>query len=455
MYYRTAIFLLLWTIQSVCYGYLTTKASPQLIIPELYNAARQEMTLTSTDLNLNYNVPLFASSEQSFQMNYSVSNFETRCGKLSFSGSDHLQNQSHWYHGINKIYYSQKFGNLTLETGIGYDYNREKSLSYQYDTNEINSYNNIQYNYINIKNIVKNSYFGNLNLLFSLNNVASLIAGLEFLYTTIQGSSYEESYTTGYDTYGLHISSSSIMHKYSKKDYYLQYSAGAGILRNESYLFKNNDALCIIFHWSGDHSYVSPKKITQPRFFTNDQPSINLRSESEYTNFFDLQFLRFNKAADSFNDLNSSNFKLQWTKFTTEYLKGSISYSNFRSRTLQVSTYPEYEDIDQLNYPKSFYQSNDLHLRLESLQKVHFFRYFYLNASSFLEYNLSPSPYYNQQSFYGWVLPGIGAKFPLLHTFLIDLRYPLGIFHLYTDFNNYYVSYNLEPAIQLRIAVLR
>jgi hypothetical protein len=35
------------------------------------------------------------------------------------------------------------------------------------------------------------------------------------------------------------------------------------------------------------------------------------------------------------------------------------------------------------------------------------------------------------------------------------LRYPLGIFHLYTDFNNYYVSYNLEPAIQLRIAVLR
>jgi hypothetical protein len=425
------------------------------VIPEVFNAARQELSLTSTDFHLNYNLPLFGSSEQSLNLNYSVSNFESGSGKLSFSGSDYLQGKSDWDHGINKIYYSRKFGNLTLETGVGYDYNRVKSLSYQYDTNEITSTNNLQYNHIDIKNIVRNSYFGNLNSLFSLNNVASLIAGLEFLYTTIQGSSYEESYTNGYDKYGLHISSSSIMRIYNKNDYYLQYSAGAGILRNESYLFKNNDALCIIFHWNGDHSYLSPKKITQPRFFTDDQPSISLRSESEYTNFFDVQFFRFNKTVDSFGELNSSNHKLRWANFTSEYVRGSISYSNYRSRTLQVSIYPEYEEFDQPRYQKSFYQSNDFHFRLESLQKVLLFKYLYLNVSSFVEYNLSPFSYYNYQSLYGWILPGIGAKFPILHTFLIDVRYPVGIFHLRTDFNGYYVSYDLEPGIQIRIAVLR
>jgi hypothetical protein len=425
---------------------------PQYSIPELFNAARQEMSLTSTDFHLSYDLPLSISSKPSLSLNYNFSNFQTGSGKLSFSGTDRIRGQNDLELGMNKIFYSRKFGNLTLETGIGYDYEREKTLSYQYDTSEITNFNKIQYNNIDIKNIVNTSFFGNFNSIFSVSNTASLITGLEFLYTTIIGASYEESYSIKYHEEGASFSGYSSQSLYNKKDYFFQYAAGTGVLRNESFMFKKDDASSIILQWTGYHSYLSPKMMTQTYFFRDDEETPTVYSSSKYTNTFDLQFLRFNKASDSFNNLFSPEDKLQWLVFSSDYVKSTISYSNSHSRYLCIEADPE--DSERSMFSKTFYQSNDFHLLLANRSKMVFFRYFYLNVSSNLEYDLSTIDC-GSQYFSGWFGPGIGAKFSLFHTYLIDLKYSIGSSGFYTDFGFLDAYYEFYPAIQLRIAVLR
>lgn len=371
---------------------------------------------------------------------------------LSFYGADtYSEYDNNWKHKINKLFYTKAIGNFKLDAGFGYDYEKSSNFFCNSDSSINDSLSTYTYdNYLFIKRLTYNTFYGNLNSVININTASSLLLGFDCSYTRIRGFSFRESYMRTYRTAPAYDDMIEYNH-YCGNDYNYYHSAGLGLLKKYTSKTNQKKTSVIYAQWKFYRNHLLPKLgDTVPSVFQNIHP----RSASFYgidntINRINLNYLVTNTLSDSIGIQYPLLFNLPWCQHAMDFLQLTISYGDSR----YIDKYIDTDSITNFygTIKRSSLQS--LSFSLECMPKLFFIGKFYCNLYTFCAYSPPINDKYHslELSLY----PGIGTKFSLLNTFLLDFNICTGNIAFATDFYNGFDFWFMYPAIQLRIAVLR